>query len=101
MRSTALTQSCEFSASEVGFVFPNRAQLSVAIFRSVIRHLAQADRHIVDLEAHIDRQRVILKHALDMGQPSELAESLLQALEESLGIFEKHRKLILERMRRP
>ena len=67
----------------------------------MIRHLAQADRHIVDLKAHIVRQRVILKHALDTAQPSDLAESLLQALEESLSIFEKHRKLILEQMRRP
>jgi hypothetical protein len=74
---------------------------SNSIDGSVIRHLAQADRHIVDLKAHIVRQRVILKHALDTGQPSDLAESLLQALEESLSIFEKHRKLILERMRRP
>src|SRR5262245_29466671 len=82
-------------------IFRNRDQLSVGIFRSVIRHLAQADRHIVDLKAHIVRQRVILKHALDTGQPSDLAESLLQALEESLSIFEKHRKLILEQMRRP
>jgi hypothetical protein len=34
---------------------------------------------------------VIVKHALDTGQGSEMAESLLDALEGSLRIFEKHR----------
>ena len=62
-------------------------------------HLAQAYRHIAELKGHILRQRVMLKHALDTGQPSELAESMLHALEGSLRAFEKHRQLILERLR--
>jgi hypothetical protein len=37
---------------------------------------------------------VIVKHALDTGQRSELAESLLDALEDSLRIFEDHRILV-------
>jgi hypothetical protein len=61
-------------------------------------HLAQAYRHIAELRAHIVRQRVLLKDALDTGQPSELAESMLHALEGSLRIFEKHRQLILEQL---
>src|SRR5262249_17670930 len=56
-------------------------------------HLAQAYRHIADLRDHILRQRVMLKHALDTGQPSELAESMLHTLEGSLRAFEKHRQL--------
>ena len=44
-------------------------------------HLDQAYRHIAELKAHIVRQRVLLKDALDTGQPSELAESMLHALE--------------------
>src|SRR5262249_26030077 len=59
------------------------------------QHLDQAYRHIAELKAHIVRQRVLLKDALDTGQPSELAESMLHALEGSLR-FEKHRQLILE-----
>jgi hypothetical protein len=41
----------------------------------------------------------MLKHVLDTGQPAELAGSMLHALEESLRAFEKHRELILERLR--
>jgi hypothetical protein len=50
-------------------------------------HLAQAYRHIAELKSHILRQRVMLKHVLDTGQPSELAESMLHALEGSLRAF--------------
>jgi len=64
-------------------------------------HLAQAYRHIAELKGHILRQRVMLKHVLDTGQPSELAESMLHALEGSLRAFENHRQLIFERLRRP
>jgi hypothetical protein len=64
-------------------------------------HLDQAYRHIAELKTRIVRQRVLLKDAIDTGQPSTLAESMLQALEGSLRIFEKHRQLILEQLRRP
>jgi hypothetical protein len=64
------------------------------------KHLAEADRHIADLKAHIIRQRIIVKHALDTGQPSEVAASMLRALEGSLLIFEKHRELILDQLKR-
>jgi hypothetical protein len=67
---------------------------------SRLAHLAQANRHIADLTVQIVRQRVIVKHALDTGQPSEIAESLLHALEESLGAFEKHRQLVLDQLKR-
>jgi hypothetical protein len=64
------------------------------------KHLAKANRHIAELTVQIVRQRVIVKHALDTGQPSEMAESLLHALEGSLRIFEKHRELILSQLLR-
>ena len=63
-------------------------------------HLAQANGHIAELKVRIVRQRVIVKYALDTGQRSEMAESLLDALEESLGAFEKHRKLVLAQLKR-
>jgi hypothetical protein len=59
------------------------------------KYLAQANRHIAELYVQIARQRVIVKHALDAGQRSEMAESLLDALEGSLRIFEKHRIFLL------
>ena len=55
------------------------------------KYLAQANRHIAELYVQIVRQRVIIKDALDTGQRLEMAESLLDALEGSLRIFEKHR----------
>ena len=63
-------------------------------------HLAQANGHIVELKVQIVRQRVIVKYALDTDQSSEMAESLLNALEGSLRIFEKHRALILSQLLR-
>ena len=58
-------------------------------------YLAQANRQIPELTVQIARQRVVVKHALDTGQRLEMAESLLDALEESVRIFEKHRIFVL------
>ena len=58
-------------------------------------HLAQANGHIAELKVQIVRQRAIVKYALDTGQRSEMAESLLDALEGSLRIFERHRIFLL------
>ena len=63
------------------------------------KHLAEANGHIAESKVQIVRQRVIVKYALDTGQPSEMAESLLHALEERLGAFEKHRELIFDRLK--
>jgi hypothetical protein len=60
-----------------------------------LAHLAQANRQIAELVVQIARQRVIVKHALDTGQRSEMAESLLDALEGSLRAFESHRIFLL------
>jgi N-acyl-D-aspartate/D-glutamate deacylase len=60
-----------------------------------LAHLAFANRQIAELAVQIARQRVIVKYALDTGQRSEMEESLLHALEESLRIFEKHRIFLL------
>jgi hypothetical protein len=59
------------------------------------KYLAQANRQIAELAVQIASQRVIVKHALDTGQRSEMAESLLDALEASLSLFEKHRIFLL------
>ena len=66
------------------------------------KYLAQANRQIAELAVQIAAQRAIIKHALYTGQRPEMAESLLLALEESLGAFKKHRELVLDQlMRRP
>jgi tRNA isopentenyl-2-thiomethyl-A-37 hydroxylase MiaE len=64
------------------------------------QHLVQANGHIAELKVQIVRQRVIVKYALDTGQSSQMVESLLHALEESLGAFEKHRELVLDQLKR-
>ena len=52
------------------------------------------------LKVQIVRQRVIVNDALNTGHRSEMAESLLDAPEGSLRIFEKHRELILSQLLR-
>jgi len=64
------------------------------------KYLERANRHIAELKVQIVRQRVIVKDALDTGERSEIAESLLDALEGSLRLFEKHRELILSQLLR-
>src|SRR2546430_8196012 len=59
------------------------------------KYLSQANRQIAELTVQHARQRVIVKNALDTGQRAEMAESLLDALEGSLRIFEKHRIFLL------
>src|SRR5262249_35704481 len=68
---------------------------------SRLADLAQASRQIAELTVKIARKRVIVKPALDTGQRSEMAESLLDALEGSLRIFENHRIFLLSRVTRP
>jgi hypothetical protein len=59
------------------------------------KYLEQANQQIAELTVQAARQRVIVKDALDTGQRSEMAESLLDALEGSLRMFEKHRIFLL------
>jgi hypothetical protein len=59
------------------------------------KHLAQANQHLAELAVQILRQRVIVKYALDTGQRSEMAESLLDAHEGTLRMFERHRIFLL------
>ena len=69
--------------------------------RSRTEASCQANGHIAELKVQIVSQRAIVKYALDTGQQSEMAESMLLALEESLGAFEKHRELVLDQFKRP
>jgi hypothetical protein len=59
------------------------------------KYLTQANRQIAELVVQIAHQRAIVKQMLETGQRPEMAESLLDALEGSLRIFEKHRIFLL------
>ena len=80
----------------------NRASRSQPISRfQEQEHLAQAHWHVSQIRTHIVRQRRIrVKHARDTGQPSELEDSMLHALEASLYAFERHRDLIVSQLKR-
>jgi hypothetical protein len=65
-----------------------------------LQQLAQADRNIAQVRAHVVRQRQIVLDLLLADQPREEAASLLERLEESLRAFERQRQLILDRFQR-
>jgi hypothetical protein len=79
----------------------NRASRSQPISRfQEQEHLAQAHWHVSQIRTHIVRQRIRVKHARDTGQPSELEDSMLHALEASLYAFERHHDLIVSQLKR-
>jgi hypothetical protein len=57
--------------------------------------LFQADRHILELHVHIGKQQALVERLNRMGRPAEVAQSLLETLEGSLRVFQRHRELIL------
>jgi hypothetical protein len=61
--------------------------------------LAQADRLIADCTDRIARQREVITTRDEQGLPTDIAESMLRALEESLRALEKHRQYILDRLK--
>ena len=61
-------------------------------------HLVQADRHIQEAKAHIARQLELIKKLRKDGHDTDLAESMLDALETTLRALERHRDLILDRL---
>jgi hypothetical protein len=61
--------------------------------------LAEADRHIAECKAHIDNQRAGIEQAIRAGHPTDVAESVLDSLEESLRAFERTRRLIIDRLK--
>ena len=61
--------------------------------------LAEADRLIAGCRNHIARQREIITIRYEQDLPTDVAESMLRALEESLRAFEKHRQYIIDRLK--
>jgi hypothetical protein len=61
--------------------------------------LAEADRLIADCIDRIARQREVITTRYEQGLATDVAESMLRALEESLRAVEKHRQYIIERLK--
>ena len=63
-------------------------------------HLAQVDRLIAECKNRIARQRGVIASAFQKGHATEVPVSMLRALEASLGAFEGHRLLIVNRQKK-
>jgi hypothetical protein len=61
--------------------------------------LAEVDRRIAECKAHIAHQAEVIERAIRADHPTDVVESVLDALEESLGALERHRRLILDRLK--
>jgi hypothetical protein len=62
--------------------------------------LEAADRHIAELRQHIARQRRVITKLRLAKEPTDTARSKLAALEGSLRVFERHRELILNNLKK-
>jgi hypothetical protein len=60
---------------------------------------AEADRLIADCMDRIARQREVITTRYEQGLPTDVAESMLRAFEESLRALEKHRQYTLDRLK--
>jgi hypothetical protein len=61
--------------------------------------LAQVERLIADCKKRIERQREVVANGFQKGHDTDIAISMLRALEASLSAFEKHRQFILDRQK--
>jgi predicted transcriptional regulator len=64
------------------------------------RELDAADRHIAVLKLHIAHQRRVITKLRLAKEPTDMARSRLAALEGSLRVFERHRELILNNLKK-
>ena len=61
--------------------------------------LRQAEHHIAEATALIERQRERVREFAEAGHDTEIAETALRALESNLRAFERHRDSVLSWMR--
>ena len=61
--------------------------------------LRQAEHHITEATALIERQRERVREFAEAGHDTEIAETALRALESNLRAFERHRDSVLSWMK--
>jgi len=66
--------------------------------RTERKHLVETDRHIAECKNYIAKQRELIERAIQRGRSTEVAETTLEALEESLRAFERRRRSLLDRL---
>jgi len=65
------------------------------------KHLAEADRHIAELKTLISGQETLIGQLAAEEQPTQLAETLLATMKDTLRMFEQHRQLMLAQIEKP
>jgi hypothetical protein len=63
------------------------------------KRLAEADRHIDQAKRNIELQKKLIEKLAQDGHETDIAKSLLHAMEHSLLAFEEHRETIIETMK--
>ena len=63
------------------------------------KNLVETDRHIAECKEYIAKQHELIQRAIEQGRSTEVAETTLEALEESLRAFERRRQLLLDRLK--
>jgi hypothetical protein len=58
-------------------------------------YLAQADRHVAKLKALISDQEALIELLSADDQPTQLAETLIGTMKDTLHLFEEHRQSML------
>lgn len=61
--------------------------------------LAMAERHIVEGQERITRQKATIARLADLGQDTSLAESILREMERGLELAQKHREYLRRQAR--
>lgn len=61
-------------------------------------NLTQADRHIVEGEERVSRQRLLIERLRQDGQPTEVAEQHLSTLLDTMAEWWDHRDAIFARI---
>ncbi len=72
-----------------------------AIICLMEKHLAEADRHIAELKTLISGQETLIGQLAAEEQPTQLAETLLATMKDTLRMFEQHRQLMLAQIEKP
>jgi hypothetical protein len=63
-------------------------------------YLAQADRHVAKLKALITDQEALIELLSAVDQSTQLAETLLGTMKDTLRLFEEHRQSMLTQIER-
>jgi hypothetical protein len=59
-------------------------------------HLDEADRHIAAAKQQVEKQKRVIEKLVQDGHETQIATSLLDAMERGLNALEDHREIVVE-----